>query len=278
MRADIKVASKYPKFSRSSLQRLFEKGLVNINGSLAKAAYKLKPADVVTIDDKSLKTVPKKLSLPVIYEDDNVVVIDKPEGVLSHSKGAINEESTVASFIRPKVAPELEGNRAGIVHRLDRGTSGVMIAAKNAETMSYLQKQFSARKTKKQYGAIVEGLPQPAEAVIDIPIIRNPKKPQTFKADAAGKPAQTQFKILKTVYKNDKPYSLIELKPLTGRTHQIRVHMRYIGHPVLGDRVYGTPGEHLYLHAKSLEITLPGGERKVFKAAEPKYFEEFINS
>jgi 23S rRNA pseudouridine1911/1915/1917 synthase len=167
----------------------------------------------------------------------------------------------------------MSGNRAGIVHRLDRATSGVMILAKNPDTLSMLQKQFSQRKTKKAYEAIIVGsLPNP-EANIDMPIERNPKKPQTFRVGVNGKTAQTYYKTVKT---NDK-YSLLELKPVTGRTHQLRVHLKQLDHPIVGDTLYGGKvADRLYLHAKSLEITVPGSQRKVFDAEVPKEFDQLL--
>jgi 23S rRNA pseudouridine1911/1915/1917 synthase len=213
-----------------------------------------------------------KEKLPIIYEDDNLVVIDKPVGVLTHAKGALNTEFTVAEFAK-KYWPDSSSNRTGIVHRLDRATSGVMIVAKNEETLKFLQKQFSERKTKKTYEAIVSGRPKEGAAQIDLPIARNPKKPAEFRVDAKGKSAVTLYKVLAT---NDKGESLIELKPQTGRTHQLRVHMSYLGTPIKGDIVYGRAGGRMFLHAKSLEITIPGSpnQRKTFNAPTPPEFRE----
>lgn len=275
VRADIFLAKQYPGFSRSSLEALFDNHSVAIGQKPIKASHKIAGSDIVAVDDKLITAVPDTVDLPIIYEDQNVVVIDKPAGILTHSKGALNYESTVASFIGPKLDKELTGNRAGIVHRLDRHTSGVIITAKNRQTQTWLQKQFSTRRTKKTYLAVVEGNLELNEAVIDAPIARNPKKPQTFYVNNAGKPSQTQYKVLKTFIKDKKPYSLVELKPLSGRTHQIRVHMAYIGHPVVGDSLYGRSGPNLLLHAQSLELTLPGGVRKVFKVPLPAYLTDF---
>lgn len=277
IRVDVFVAQKYPQFARSALEVLFDNDLVLINTQTVKAGTKLREGDVVSVDETTLFSEPKPIDLPILYEDDNVVVINKPAGVLTHSKGSLNQESTVATFIKPKLNDEsMAGNRAGIVHRLDRVTSGVIVTVKNSEALSYLQKQFSQRKTKKTYNAIVEGWPTPEEAVIDAPVERNLKRPQTFKVSSAGKSAQTKYKIVKKFEKNSKKYALLELNPVTGRTHQLRVHLAYIGHPIVGDRVYGHAGERTYLHAASLEITLPGGERKIFSAPLPEIFNEFI--
>ena len=153
-----------------------------------------------------------------------------------------------------------------LVHRLDRDTSGVVILAKNPEVQSFLRKQFQDRKTHKTYYAIIEGRPKLDKARIDLPISRDLKRPTTFRVDANGKPSET--------FSDDK-HSLVELKPTTGRTHQLRVHMKYLGHPIVGDVVYGTEkADRLYLHAGKLEITLPGGKRVTFEAKLP---EEFSN-
>lgn len=162
-----------------------------------------------------------------------------------------------------------------LVHRLDRDTSGVVILAKDPDTQKMLRKQFQDRKTHKTYYAVIEGHPKLPEAMIDLPIARNLKRPTTFQVDQNGKPSQTYYKVIQ---QNDK-YSLVELKPTTGRTHQLRVHLKYLGTPIVGDVVYGNPDQRLFLHAKDLEITIPGktgGERKVFTADLPPEFKEKV--
>lgn len=163
--------------------------------------------------------------------------------------------------------------RAGIVHRLDRATSGVMICAKTPEALSKLQKQFSQRKAKKQYAAVVQGHLAQEHAVIDMPIERNPKKPQTFRVGANGKVALTEYKVNQQSHH----FSLLELMPQTGRTHQLRVHLTQLGHPILGDALYGgKPADRMFLHAHSLEITVPSSERMTFTAPVPKEFKQTI--
>jgi 23S rRNA pseudouridine1911/1915/1917 synthase len=278
LRVDVFVAKKYPQFARAALAILFDKDIVQINGKKAKAGHKTKAGDIVNLDESKLFMQPEKIKLPIIYEDENVMVVNKSAGVLTHSKGSINTEGTVATFIEPYInSLELLGNRAGIVHRLDRATSGVIITAKNAATMSYLQKQFSLRKTNKKYFAVVEGWPVHESAIIDAPLERNPKKPQTFRVGKSGKTAQTEYKILKKFENNGRKYAFIELRPVTGRTHQLRIHLKHLGHPIVGDKVYGREDAYMYLHAGSLEITLPGGDRRVFEAPLPEIFNEFIN-
>jgi 23S rRNA pseudouridine1911/1915/1917 synthase len=267
-RADILLANAYPEYSRAALAKLFEMNLVTCNKITIKAGYKVRPGFAIKADLSPLQKKAEKIDLPIIYEDENVIVVDKPIGVISHARGRYWDEASVASFVRDKVAG-MDGERAGIVHRLDRATSGVMICSKNPETLKFLQKQFSQRKTKKTYIAIVNGHLENKEAIIDIPVGRNPKKPSTFRPDASGKSAITSYKVLKT---NDK-LTLLELKPATGRTHQLRVHLKYLDHQILGDTLYGgKPADRLYLHAKSIEITLPGGERRTFTSKVPMEF------
>lgn len=277
VRLDVFVASRYPQFTRSSLEALFDKKLVQVNKTAAKPSYRLKIEDSIEVDESLLNNEPPAIELPIIYEDDDVIVINKPEGVLTHSKGALNLEGSVASFIKPKLNDKnLVGNRAGIVHRLDRHTSGVIITAKNKAAQSWLQKQFSTRKVKKDYLAIIEGSLEPEKALIDAPIGRNPNKPQTFIVTSAGKPAQTEYETLKHLQKGDKSYSLLKLSPRTGRTHQLRVHLAYLGHPITGDAVYGKQdNEKLLLHARSLELTLPDRTRMAFKAPAPDKIMDF---
>lgn len=277
-RLDVFIASKYPKFTRSSLERLFKSGHILINGLITKPSHILHEAEVVSVNESLLSQKSPDIELPIIYEDDNVTVINKPTGVLTHSKGALNLEGTVASFITKKITDKaMTGSRAGIVHRLDRATSGVIITAKTNEVLTKLQKQFSQRKVKKEYQAIIEGELDPPHAVIDAPIMRNPAKPQTFKVDSKGKSAITEYQTAKKFIKDRKTYSLLTLKPKTGRTHQLRIHLTYIKHPIVGDNVYGKGDGSLMLHASSLEITLPSGARKVFTAPMPDRIEQYIN-
>jgi 23S rRNA pseudouridine1911/1915/1917 synthase len=277
-RADVFIAGKYPEFTRSSLQSLFEHDKIKIDGEEAKAGEKLHGGEKFEVDDTFLTATPEPIDIPVLFEDKDVVVMNKPAGVLTHSKGALNLESTVASFLFPKLNDKkLSGNRAGIVHRLDRGTSGLIIGAKTEKALKYLQKEFSSRRVKKIYLAIVEGKPKLDEAIIDAPIARNLKNPQTFKVDKNGKPAQTQYKVIKNFSHKNRSYSLLDLLPVTGRTHQLRIHLTYIGHPIVGDHVYGHGqfGDSMYLHAKKLELSLPSGKVGTFAAPVPKIFKEF---
>jgi 23S rRNA pseudouridine1911/1915/1917 synthase len=274
-RLDVFAAEAMPRLSRAFVQKLASDGRVTVNGSSVKAGHKVKTGDAVIVDydESELGAIPS-IDLPVIYEDEDCVVINKPAGVLTHTQGEFNNEPSVASFLRNKVT-DLEGTRAGIVHRLDRATSGVILGAKNSKALSAFQKQFAQRKTKKTYMAIVEGHLKENEALIDMPIERNPKAPATFRVGPNGKSAKTHYKVLE----ENAGYSLVELKPETGRTHQLRVHLQQIGHPIVGDPLYGhgKHGDRLYLHALSLEITMPTSrERKVFTAPLPSEFREYM--
>ncbi len=273
-RLDQYVIRMQPGLSRSYAVRLIEDGDIVVNGEpQLKAGYKVRESDAIKIGhDPAKAIIYPEIKLEIIYEDDDCIVINKPVGLLTHSKGAFNPEATVSTWLRSRMQA-LNGERAGIVHRLDRATSGVMICAKTPEALSWLQKQFSQRKVKKSYVAVVTGALKQAEAIIDMPIMRNPKKPQTFRVGSNGKSAVTAYKVLKT----DEQYSLLELKPTTGRTHQLRVHLEEIGHPIVGDTFYGGhPADRLFLHARSLEITLPSRERKTFEVPVPAKFEVLL--
>ena len=288
-RADSFITRKVAQLSRSSIQKLFDQGKIRINGELEKTKYNLHGGDKITIDynPAELEQIPD-IDLPVIYEDDDCVVISKPVCLLTHSKGAFNPEATVATWLKQrlesrgqsldKIFPSsklktLNSDRSGIVHRLDRATSGVMICAKTPEALAWLQKQFSQRRVKKTYVAIVSGQLEPEAAVIDMPIERNPKKPQTFRVGPNGKPAITAYKTLE----KNADHTMVELKPETGRTHQLRVHLKQLKHPIVGDTLYGGElSERLMLHALSLELTLSNRQRQTFTIPLPKEFNQFM--
>lgn len=272
VRLDVMAKEIYKSYNRSTLQKFIESGYMKVDGEVVKKSNtKLEPGVklelVVPEELKNADVKPK-----VIYEDENVLVVDKPAGLLSEAKGEYCPERTLADF--------------GLVaHRLDRDTSGVMILAKNEEVQKLLKKQFQNRTVHKTYYAVVEGRPKLDEARLDLPIIRNKKRPTTFLVDANGREAETYYKVIKSKDKR----SLVELQPVTGRTHQLRVHMKYLGCPIVGDSVYGDGGgrgegadkhsdgaERMYLHAGKLEVTLPGGARKVFESPLPKEFEDVL--
>ena len=239
-------------------------------GRGADCALRLDDASVSELHAKLILTLPPSAATPerppVLYEDDHVLVLNKPAGLLSMAKGEYCPEPTLEDF-------------GLLVHRLDRDTSGVVILAKDPDTQKYLRRQFQNRQTHKTYYAVTVGHPKLPAALIDLPIARNLKRPTTFQVDQNGKPSQTAYRV---VAHRDQ-YSLLELKPTTGRTHQLRVHLKYLGTPILGDPVYGAPlkgpARRLYLHAYSLEITIPGptsGERRTFTAPLPPAFTELF--
>lgn len=256
-RLDHLLVEKYPSYNRSTLQKFIESGFVTVEDKLTtkpnqKFEKTAKISLVIPEDKKNTDLTPD-----IIYEDENVIVLNKPAGLLSMAKGDYCPEKTLEDF-------------GLLVHRLDRDTSGVVILAKNPDTQAFLRKQFQDRKAHKVYYAIVEGRPKLDEANIDLPIARDLKRPTTFRVDASGRPAETYYKVVNS----DNNYSLLELHPKTGRTHQLRVHLNYIGCPILGDRVYGHSSSRLFLHAYSLEITLPGGIRRTFSSDLPKEFKD----
>lgn len=290
-RLDMRLIAMYPDLTRSVSARLIEQGKVTVNGiAILKPGHKLKPGDEVVAEyNYELMTAIPSIDLPIIYEDDDCVVVEKPVGILSHSKGEFNPEATVASWLAEHLVKKgqqpqwlLEQDvergsphnpRAGIVHRLDRATSGVIICAKTPAALVHLQKQFSQRKTKKTYMAVVSGHLKEQHAIIDMPIGRNPRNPKTFHVTDQGKTAITEYQVVQT----SEAYDLVKLMPVTGRTHQLRVHMQTLGHPIIGDTFYNAPvADRLFLHALSLEITIPNGERKVFETSLPHEFTEIM--
>ena len=273
VRLDIYLSTKFDTtISRSLWQKYIKAGYVSVNNKVATT-----PKFEVDETDEIALNLPEKeqtdVDLPILYEDDDVIVVNKPSGLLTHAKGGLSDEPTVAEIIRPKTSFATDTDRPGIVHRLDRDTSGLLIIAKNPESAAHLQRQFAERTAKKTYIAITDGKPKLNAAKIDLPIGRNPSAPSTFRVDPNGKPAQTTYHVLA---END-AQSLIELKPTTGRTHQLRVHLAHLNAPILGDRVYGKSSNcRMMLHAQKLEITLPSGERKVFEAAVPDEFKKLF--
>ena len=276
MRLDQYVAQFWPEYSRSVWQKYILAGYVRVNDVIITSTkYELGEDDEVTVNIPEDPDYSAS-ELPVIYEDDHVLVLNKPAGVLTHAKGEVAEEFTVADFVRLRMREPDTTNRPGIVHRLDRDTSGVIICAKDSETKGKLQKQFQDRKAHKTYLAIVRGTPKKSAAMLDLPIERNPKKPSTHRVGVNGKSAITRYEVLGT----NGTFSVVRLHPETGRTHQLRVHMAYIGTPIVGDRLYGTeksPINRLCLHAEQLEITIPTSRRETFTATPPADFQKLMD-
>lgn len=278
-RADKFLAEKEPAYSRAALTKLFKMQLVQIDNQIANPGDKLRESQQFVVDLGPIMQEPDVVELPIIYEDEDVLVVDKPEGIISHSRGRYWQEPSVASFIRSHVAKNLKGDRAGIVHRLDRATSGVMITAKNQKALEYLQDQFSKKLAEKQYVSLVRGVPKSQKATIEAAIARNQKDPKQFKVDVMGKFAQTYYEVHKS---NDSNESYVLLWPKTGRTHQLRIHMSYIGCPIIGDQLYDAAHSikepRLYLHANKLKIKIPSGETREFISAIPEDFNKRYES
>lgn len=271
-RLDSELAARYPENSRSTWAKHIKAGHVSVNGEIVTSSkYDVADIDVISINKPDMPNFSDD-ELPIIYIDDNVIVINKPKGVLSHAKGALNDEFTVGEFFRRYSTYNVDSNRPGIIHRLDRDTSGVMIGARNQETAIMLQKQFADRKTKKTYFAVLDGVPKIDKANVDLPIERNPSAPSTFRVGSNGKMAITKYEVLAA----DENHALVKLQPKTGRTHQLRVHMKYLNTPIMGDKVYGKSADRLYLHAASLEITIPSGDRRTFEVPVPTEFTDFF--
>lgn len=282
-RLDVWLMKQYPDFSRAFLQKLCAQDKVFVNGEAEKSGYKLRGDEKITIDHDMVNSLAKvpDIELPIIYEDIDVIVIDKPAGVLSHGLSKFLGEPSVASYLRQRLKLDkktewkAEDLRFGIVHRLDRVTSGVMICAKNQAAMRVLQKQFHDRTVTKVYRAVVTGHLKHAEAILDLPLERNPKAPATWRVGPNGKASQTQYKVLETTER----LSLVELKPKTGRTHQLRVHLLHIGHSIVGDVLYkGQKADRLYLHAYQLTLKLPSGKEKTFTAPIPTDFQKLLDA
>lgn len=280
MRLDHFLMEQYPEVSRGFLQKLCATDQVLVNNEPQKGGYKLHEIDKVRVlfDMQSIGKVPD-IELDIVYEDSDCIVVDKPAGVLSHALSKFHGEPSVASFLRQRVLAsdnktwKAEDLRFGIVHRLDRLTSGLMICAKNQGMMRHLQKQFHDRTVTKVYKAVVDGIISEPEMMLDLPLERNPKAPATFRVGVRGKSASTHLKVMKT----SSLYSLLELRPQTGRTHQLRVHVSHIMHPIVGDFLYGgSESSRLFLHAEQLHVPFPDGTIKEFHSQLPAEFEALV--
>jgi len=279
LRLDRYVSENLRLLSRSQIKARCLKA--KVNGKEVKLSRPVKHGDKLELcwdDSPPEDIIPQDIPLEIIYEDERCVVINKAQGLVVHP-GAGNRQGTLANAlyfrILNKGGAKVSNNvRPGIVHRLDKETSGIIIAAYNEETHAFLSQQFKERKTRKNYVAIVCGTPKEKKGRIETFIARDPKNRKRFAVSASGKTALTFYKVIK----NWQNYSLLLLRPKTGRTHQIRVHLKYIGCPILGDPIYGHSDKHfpeatLMLHSKSLAITLPGEtEPRIFSSPVPERF------
>lgn len=278
-RLDIFLADKFPQQSRSRVQKWIANGAVKINGRLmSKAGYMLELNDAIELDVPAAEPTnvqPESIQLEVIYEDENILVINKPAGMVVHP-GAGHATGTIVNAALAH-APEMEGiggeGRPGIVHRLDKDTSGVLLLAKNDKTHRFLQQQFHDRLIHKVYVALVDGRPPTPEGVIEAAIARDPshRKKMAIVQAGRGREAVSRYKTIREYSE----HTLLEVYPQTGRTHQIRLHMALIGCPIAGDLVYGRRHPSLeinrhILHAARLTMKLPDSENEIiFEAPLP---------
>jgi 23S rRNA pseudouridine1911/1915/1917 synthase len=281
-RLDRALAEAMPEWSRAQWQRLIQEGQVVIGERpITKGSYRTAANEAVTVtlpDVVETELVAEAIPLDIRYEDENLLVINKPAGMVVHP-AAGHERGTLVNAILAH-CPDLPGvggeKRPGIVHRLDKETSGLIIVAKNDATLRGLQNQFKRRTVQKVYLALVEGVMQPAQALIDAPIGRDPKQRKRMAvispgSSAQSRPAQTKYQV-KQFYEE---FSLVECHPLTGRTHQIRVHLAFAGYPIVGDTVYGRRKQRLslkrhFLHAAELTFKRPAdGVELTFTAELP---------
>jgi 23S rRNA pseudouridine1911/1915/1917 synthase len=250
-----------------------------VNGRDVKISKALKAGDLLDLawaEPEPSTLIPEDIPLEILYEDERVVVINKAQGMVVHP-GAGNRRGTLANaLLFRKGANAGEPFRPGIVHRLDKDTSGVIIAAYDSEALTFLADQFKRRRVGKTYAALVQGTPRSPAGVIKTRITRDPRNRTRFTvSEDTGKTALTRYRTVRSWG----AYSLLLLRPKTGRTHQLRVHLRALGHPVAGDPLYGGGGS-LMLHASRLCLRLPGGapEPRLFKAPLPRRFYALIES
>jgi 23S rRNA pseudouridine1911/1915/1917 synthase len=270
--------------SRSFAQRLIEQGLVTVNGRPGKASFRVKESDLIEFEippAEPAEARPEDIAIDVVYEDRDIIVVNKPRGMVVHP-GAGNRSGTLVNALL-KRCPDLGATgdriRPGIVHRLDKDTTGLIVVAKNEPALKNLQAQIGARTAKRVYLALVEGRP-PSRGTVDAPVGRDPRNRKRMAVVPSGRPAKTNYEVLEWLGK----YSLLRLELDTGRTHQIRVHMAYIGHAVVDDPVYGHKKWRAglfgqALHAHELRLFHPvTGAPMVFEAPLPVDFRIALQS
>jgi 23S rRNA pseudouridine1911/1915/1917 synthase len=284
-RLDTYASSLDAVLSRSMCQKLIKENLIKVNGKNVKESYKVKEGDKIEItfeEPKETKAKPENIPLDVIYEDNDILVINKPKGMVVHP-GNGNPDGTLVNAVLAYAKGSLSGIggeiRPGIVHRLDKDTSGLIIVAKNDKAHINMSNEIKNHEVTKIYTALVKGNIVENEATIDMPIARSKQDRKKMSVDKDGKSAITHIKVIKRYGK----YTLLRVKIDTGRTHQIRVHLSQIGHPVVGDEVYsngknefGVKGQ--MLHSTILEFKHPvTGKLLHLEAPLPQYFQDVIN-
>lgn len=289
VRLDIYISKQDESLSRSMIQKLLENDKITVNGKKEKSSYKVQKDDIIKIEieePKDVKIEAQEIPIDVIYEDKDILVVNKPKGLVVHPANG-NPDGTLVNAIMAICKDSLSGIggelRPGIVHRLDKDTSGLLIVAKNDKAHIQMSQQLKDRKVNKTYIALVRGTISENGATIDMPIGRSLKDRKKMCVTKSGKQAITHFKVLNRFATTKASYTLLEIKIDTGRTHQIRVHMAEIGHPVVGDMVYSN-GKNEFgiegqcLHAQKLEFIHPiTGKQMSLKAPIPEYFENVIN-
>ena len=285
-RLDVYIVSKDSDVTRTSAQRQIEQGNVTINGKrTTKVSYKVSDGDEIEIEEKEPVEIELKaqdIPVDIVYEDKDIIVVNKPKGMVVHPANG-NPDGTLVNAIMAICKDSLSGIggeiRPGIVHRLDKDTSGLLIVAKNDLALVNMSEQIKRHDVKKTYIALVRGVVKENEATIDMPIGRSNSDRKKMAVTKNGKNAVTHIKVLKRYDK----YTLLEVNIETGRTHQIRVHLAHIGYPVIGDYIYSN-GKNEFgivgqcLHAKSLEFKHPiTGEDMKLEAPLPAYFKNVIN-
>lgn len=284
IRLDSYISTKDKDLSRAAIQKLLENNNITVNDEVKKNSYKVRKGDIIKIDipePKESGLVAQDIPIEIVYEDSDIIVVNKPKGMVVHPANG-NPDGTLVNAIMSICKNSLSGIggeiRPGIVHRLDKNTSGLLIVAKNDNAHIKMSEQIKNREVKKIYIALVRGIIGEDEATINMPIARSKKDRKKMAVDKDGKEAITHFRVLKRYDK----YTLLEIKIDTGRTHQIRVHMSQIGHPVVGDDVYsngknefGVEGQ--MLHARSLDFKHPITGKEIHLEADiPEYFKKVI--
>jgi 23S rRNA pseudouridine1911/1915/1917 synthase len=275
-RLDRYLADRLDSLSRSRVQALIREGQVRVDGQVQKPSYRLTGGEVLEVHippPREVSLEPEAIPLDIVYEDGDILVVDKPAGMVVHPAVGHQEGTLVNALLGylPELASIGGELRPGIVHRLDKDTSGLVVVARNDSSHRDLQRQFQERQVEKVYLALVEGAPEEPRGAIIAPIGRDPAHRKRMAVVQGGREAETHY----TVQRCFPHHSLLEVRPRTGRTHQVRVHLAYIGHPVAGDRVYGRrkpslPLERQFLHARRLAFRLPeDGQRKEFSAPLP---------